>query len=191
MNMKVTAIVLASVLASPVMMAKISMAASGKGKGGAVTAAFSGGGTKTELEAEMRDRARGAKGEVEFEQKIRSGITKSKLKAEAEIVVPAGTDPMTLTPTVDVDVNGLLCEITNPPILRSKTKNGVTTQKFHFEGSLKQQGVDPLTDPITDNGLDCGGITTFPTFAVGNPVTVTIGGVDADVVLNGTLQLDD
>lgn len=188
---KMTAMVLASVLASPATMARISLAESGKGKSGSVVARGAATSTKTELEAEMKDTVNKAKAEVEFEKRVKNGVTKSKLSAEAEIVVPSGVDPATVLATVEVEINGLQCEIGNPPVLRSKTKNGVTVSTLQFQGSLLQEGTDPATDPITDKGLDCGAITTFPAFAVGDTVKVTIGGVAAtEVILNGVLKLD-
>ena len=48
-----------------------------------------------------------------------------------------------------------------------------------------------MTDPLTDKGLVCAGITAFPTFAFGDTVKVTIAGVAVtDVILNGALKLD-
>ena len=208
MNKKVTAMVLASVLASPVMMAKISMAASGKGKSGPVTAAAVGTSTKTELEFEGKScvpvsitplaaasvgRLACAPGdgkaaaEFEFEQKTKDGSTKTKLSAEVELFFPLGA---TMPGISDIDIiitpaggSSIACNFIDPqPIPTIVTlKNGTMVQKVEYHGSVSQTGG---ATPV-EKGLHCDSVPA--SLAAGDGVEFDIG----TVVVSGNLQPDN
>ena len=204
MNKKVTAMVLASVLASPIMMAKISMADGGGlefEKGFCLPAPAPG----------TRCPATSTKGaaEVEYLQRLRNGFTRTKLSAEVEFKVPAVSGaPGTLPTDADITIEPIIppvapatfptfgtpimCTFVNPPTVKDILSKAIPpatpvllATKVAFHGSLSQS-----TDPaavLPPNTLDCG-VAPIPTLLKGSKVTVGVNG--ADVVI-GTLKLDD
>ena len=197
MNKKVTAMVLASVLASPVMMAKISMA------GGLE---FEKGFCLPPPAPGIRCPATATKGEaeVEYSQKTKGTppVTKTKLSAEVEFKVPPvggvrGTlpadpditidpinSPVTTPPTFGA---AIICNFVNPPtvmdIFNTATPPVLLATKVEYEGSLFES-TDP-TAVLPANTLDCG-TAALPVLLKGSRVTVTIGAVD----VTGFLKLD-
>jgi hypothetical protein len=170
MKKKVTAMVLASVMAAPFAMVGSSFAAGGHQQGG-VRAAADSNSTKIELEAEMRFRATGinAEAEVEWEQGVRNGVTRTKLSAEVEVVV-AGTTPPALGQPQFILNGGETCDFVNPPILTAFLRNGLTFQLAEFRGSAVSIG-----GVVTPKGLNCSAVPTIaPT-----TVDVTVSGTPA------------
>lgn len=164
MNKKVTAIVLASALASPVALAKISVAAGG-GRGPRAAAALAS--TSIKLEAEKKDRTLGAEGEAEYGERTRNGITQKKLSAEVEVILDNAAAAALVASDAKVEINGTTCKFTKAPsvepLLTDPTKSEV-----EFHGSVSQSG----TDPIVMKGLDCG--ATIPTVAAGQTAIFTV-----------------
>jgi hypothetical protein len=199
MKKEATALVLASVLASPVTMAKISMAASGKGKSGTVAAAAVGTSTKMELEAELRFRDAAtntrAEAEVEVGQKTKNGVISSKLEVEFEItqLLPAGGTPSDPTGIdADISVGGVMCTISDlrDPSVKQVVRGAQIFQKVSFHGSFAQVTPAPAT-PLPDKGLNCTG--DLSTIMLNAPVKVAVTGLGtADIVFpDGKLKLDD
>ena len=173
MNKKMTAIVFATVLASPLAIAKISMADGGRGK---TRTALATSGTSTSFESEYERRfvvpavqVGGATGrgevEVEFVKRTRTdttGVTTTttKLEAEIEALIPgsAPIDPLLID--ADITVGGVMCTFSAlaktavVPVLI----NNVAFQKVAIEGSAVV--VSPATT-ATDKGLTCTGDITI------------------------------
>ena len=213
MNKKVTAVVLASVLASPMMMARISMAGGDKGslefeKGFCIAAApvaLSGGKLKC-LATDTRGEA-----EVEYSQRTKNGITKTKLSAEVELKVPAvngatGTLPtdaaITITPLLTPAGPGgipaatfgtpITCTFVNPPTVKDVLSKAIPpaspvllATKVEFEGRLSQSSDTGVAATST---LTRDGDVSTPPLLAGSQVTVF---VDGAAVVTGTLKLDD
>ena len=206
MNKKLTAVALAVAIASPMMMARISGAASGRGRVGGALSTTSGG-TSTSVEYEYERRfvvppatigglAGRGEVEVELEKKTRTSSTGVitniiKLEAEIEALIPgtAVIDPAVIDANIQVGTVqctfSALARTAVVPVL----KNGVAFQKVVIEGASVV--VSPATT-ATDRGLDCvGDITTLlgtETVTVTN--IVGLGGVIADPT-PGPLVLDD
>lgn len=204
MNKKVTAMVLASVLASPLMMAKIGMA-----DGGGLE--FEKGFCLPVPAPGTRCPATSTRGEaeVEYSQRLRNGFTRTNLSAEVEMTVPAvGGVQGTLPTDADVTIEPLIppvapatlptfgtpimCTFVNPLTVKDIFSTVIPpavpvllATKVAFHGSLSQS-TDP-TAVLPPNTLDCG-VALIPTLLKGSKVTVGVNG--ADVVM-GTLKLDD
>ncbi len=210
MNKKVTAIVLASVLASPLMMAKISMASgggnslefekgfciTGGGIAGSPGVAASGGKSKcaaTDTKGEA---------EVEYSQKTNTlGVTKTKLSAEVELNVPAGgTVPASadfdITPIVPPLVPGglptflspITCLFVNPPTTKQvfDKATGLTliSTKVEFNGSLS------IPPSLTGDTLICSGDVSTPPLLKGSLVDVFVPADALPPVASGKLKND-
>jgi hypothetical protein len=201
MNKKVTAMVLASVLASPMMMAKISMA-----DGGGLE--FEKGFCLPAVPAGVRCPATNTKGEaeVEYSQRLNNGFIRSKLSGEVELKVPAVNGAQGILPT-DADVRiepiippvapatlptfgtPIMCTFVNPPVVKDVFNTAVppvlVATKVAFFGSLLQSTDPSAVLPLPT--LDCG-LGALPTLLKGSKVTVGVDGAD---VVTGTLKLDD
>lgn len=206
MNKKTTAMVLALALASPLTMAQISMAASGKSKAGAALSGVTGTTTVVEYEYERRFTVPAAqvggltgRGEVEVELEkktktptVGAPTAATKLKAEIEALLPGTTviDPALIDANIQVGpvacTFSALAKTAVVPIL----KNGVAYQKVAIEGAAVV--VTPLPGTLTDKGLECTG--DIAQLTGGETVTVTnITGFGAPIAdpAPGPLVLDD
>jgi hypothetical protein len=209
MNKKVTAIVLASVLASPLMMAKISMASGGgnslefeKGfciTGGGIAGspgfAASGGNSKC-LPTDTKGEA-----EVEYSRKTNttSGFTKTKLSAEVELKVPVSGS---LPATADIVISPLIapagpggipaavfgpdivCSFVNAPTLTPVMKGTppvLVATKVEFDGSVSQS-----TDPLAL--LPTATLSCTPAL---DPTVPLLKGSLVDVLVDGVAVITD
>jgi hypothetical protein len=181
MKKKVTAMVLASVMAAPFAMVGSSFAAGSHQQGG-VRAAADSTSTKIELEAEMRFRATGinAEAQVEWEQGMRNGVTRTKLSAEVEVVVVGTTTPTLGQPQLFLS-GGEICDFVNPPILTTFLRNGLTFQLVEFRGSALSIG-----GVVTPKGLNCSAV---PTIAPAT-VDVTVSGTPTIIFPQGVFVND-
>jgi hypothetical protein len=176
MKGKTTAILLATVLASPLGMAKVAKASG--------------------LEAEMRfrDSTTRAEAEVEVGQRTKNGATTSKLELEFEISQLLPTTG-TASPPSGVDftlnVGGVTCKMSSmtDPVIKTIVKGTQTFQRVSFHGSFAQVTPPPAT-PLPDKGLDCSGDPG--TLKATDTVDLTVTGLQPDVVFpQRTLKLDD
>jgi hypothetical protein len=167
MKSKTIAVALASVLASPLALANLSIAAGGKGPPTL---------SRTYLEAGVRFRATGVKAEaeVEFAQGTINGVAKTKLGGEVEtVLVNPNTPPVAANIDATVQLGTASCSFTNDPRITGPITVSTQTQyyKVEFQGLVSQSG----TDSLVVKGLDCGG--TIPTVALGDTATVIITGL--------------
>ena len=191
MKKKVTAMVLASVMAAPFAMVGKSFAAGGHQQRGIRTAADTIS-TKTELEAEMRFRATDirAEAEVDWEQGTRNGVLRTKLGAEVEILlVNPATPPVGTLIDAGITLTGGSCTFLNDPVVMGPFVFGAQTfYRVVFYGSVAQSGATP----IVARGLDCGGV--IPSVAAGDSASVNVTGLPAGTttpILTGSFALDD
>jgi len=166
MKPKTTAVLLASVLLSPLGMARSGMAAGG-----------------VSLEAEMRDKAIPAEAELKYSQRTKRGVTETRLSAEVEFVVDSSVAATLTAADATVTFNGVTCAFLKAPsvepLLLDPTKSEV-----EFHGSVSQSGVAPAVL----KGLDCGG--PLPSVALGNPAVAEVTGVTPNIDLTGTFKAD-
>ncbi|MSP40468.1 MAG: hypothetical protein EXR70_18415 [Deltaproteobacteria bacterium] len=175
MRGKTSAVLVASMLLSPLAMANIARA--------------------SELESELRfrDATTRAEAEVETGTKTKNGVTKSKVSVEfgiSQLLALGGTPSLTTGADLALTVGGVSCTMapTTDPIVKTVVKGAQTFQRVSFHGSFVQITPAPLTPPV--NSLSCTGDPS--TLMVGDPVTLSVSGLQPDVVfIPGTLKLDD
>ena len=206
MHKNVTVIMLATILASPVVMTKLGMA-----DGGSSSFEFEKNFSIPDARSIVGVAPVPGKGEVEleFSKKVRKSatdtITTVKVKAEIEALVPATNvvDLATVNATfvilpLTVGAPAVPCTFsgdakTSQPPFAKVIKRGVTYQKVAIEGSATV--VTSILNPapvITDKGLTCTGDILSP--IGGGRVTVTnIFGLGAPIteVITGRLRRDD
>ena len=178
MNKKITAAVLASVLASPLALARVAKA------------------SELEAETRFRDLVTNTRGEaeVEFGQRTRNGVTTSKLSLEFEISQPGTIAPIAGNVDFALQVGaGVTCHMssTTDPVVKTIVYNGQTFQKVIFNGSFAQSTPPPAT---LIKGLDCGA-SDITTLLAGDTVNITVTGLaplpDPIVFPATLLKLDD
>ena len=185
MKPKTTAIVLATVLASPLFLTKVSIADGRRGpsNSGAPKAPA----TKISFEAEMKNRLIGAEGEAEYTKRTKGADTQEKFAAEFEIVKPNSLNIDETTIGLEIHVNGMLaCTFKTPGTLETELKHGQTIQKVEFRASIQKNTVGGL-ETVKEVG-DCGKL--LPAVQVGDTAEVFLNGTQTPI-LAGTLDIDD
>lgn len=173
MNKRVTAMVMATMLASPLMMAQIGMAASGKGKMGTALSTSTSS-QRVRLEAGLKATGvTGVEAEAKYEKRTDSAGT-IREKFEAEFEAPLTFDPaITDASTFTLMVGGATCTLVFDEI-ETELIGGVAVDVREFKVVVEQRtpaGGTPVL--LAPKYGDCGGV--FPMIVEGGSASLTVG----------------